>query len=156
MQTLDRAFQLHYLNNKFLNKNFFNAVHHFYDNYSNIVGTQNSVNIFYSLLKCFDMAFIKPRKTERKNQMQYCELKDNKANAVAFIHNVYILVLHSTAASVSLYYQKMLIHWSLDFPPLQQRIRGEVATSSLVYFKSGLSKFYLLVFTATFLIAPGF
>lgn len=32
------------------------------------------------------MASIKPRKTERKNQMHYCELKDNKTNAVALIH----------------------------------------------------------------------
>lgn len=102
------------------------------------------------------MAFIKLRKTERKNQMRYCELKDNKANTVALIHNVYILVLHSTVVSISLYYKKFLILWSSAFLPLLQRIRGEVVTSSLVYLKSGLSKFYLLAFTAIFIIAPGF
>lgn len=86
------------------------------------------------------MAFIKPRKTERKNQMHYCELKNNKANTVALIHNVYIVVLHSTVASISLYYQKFLILWSLAFPPLPQRIRGEVATSSLVFFENRTKK----------------
>lgn len=49
------------------------------------------------------MAFIKSRKTERKDQMHYCELKDNKANTVALVHNVYILVLHSAVTSISLY-----------------------------------------------------
>lgn len=102
------------------------------------------------------MAFIKPRKTERKNQMHYCELKDIKDNTLELIHNVYILVLLSTVDSVSLYYQKFLILWPSAFPPLPQRIRGEVATSSLVYLKSGLSKLYFLIFTAIFIIAPGF
>lgn len=100
MQLLDGAFQIHYLNNKFLSIFFFSAIRLFCDNYSNIVGTQKSVNIFYRLLKCFDMAFIKSRKTERKYQMHYCELKDNKANTVALIHNVYILVLHSAVTSI--------------------------------------------------------
>lgn len=48
------------------------------------------------------MAFIKSRKMERKNQMHYCELEYNRANTVALIHNVFILVLHSAVASISL------------------------------------------------------
>lgn len=68
----------------------------------NIVGTQKTANIFYSLLKCFDMTVIKPRKIERNYQMHYCELKDNKSNTVALIHNVYILV--SLLANISLYF----------------------------------------------------
>lgn len=53
-----------------------------YDNCSNIVDIQKSVNIFYSLLKCFDVAFIKPKKRQRKKKIHYYELKVNKANTV--------------------------------------------------------------------------
>lgn len=78
--------------------------------------------MFYRQLKCFDVVFIKPRKRQRKNKMHYYELKDNKANTVALIHKVCIL-LHSTMARISSYCQKNLFLWALTFPPLPQNWR---------------------------------